>query len=253
MNERLNAAVAEVLKGRIKLPPSSTNHDNPKVSGGGRVARIRERHHTIARMVAAGMPNERICSVMGITETSLEMLKDNTPAFQELVFHYEQRGPRAEREEEYLEQKHRIAKLAQYELHDRLVEDPDSFSASELLRIQDSYDDRTGFSKQTVHVTVHQELAARLENSRRRRVVPAGAGDGGEVSSTTHLSSASPPLLELSAEPVTSPLGPKTTAAPPESMPSSAHSVSPEEMHRHLSAGRSKPMPDVSKGFKRRI
>lgn len=238
MSGRLEEAVARAVKG-IPTKPSAVG--GPQQGGSSHPKRLRDRHHTIARMVAAKMPDERICLVMGMTQRQLDLLKDQTPAFAELVYHYEQRPPRAEREEEYLEQKHRIAKMAQLELHDRLVEEPEKFSSSELLRIQDSYDDRTGFSKMSVNVQVNADLAARLEHNRRtRQRALAGAGEGGGASSQP-LGSA-PPLLELKAEPP--PLEPVAIAPHPTEPPAPL-------MAEKIQAGRSRPVPGIRERIRR--
>lgn len=247
MNARLEEAVRAKVKG-LRLSPvvggrtlTGMEHGS---GGASHTARLRERHHTIARFVAAKMPDERICFIMGMTQESLDRLKDQTPAFQELVYHYSQRPPRAEREEEYLDQKHRIAKMAQLELHDRLAEEPDKFSASELLRIQDSYDDRTGYSKQSVNVQVNLDLAAKLEYNRRQRAL-AGARDGGEVSSMeSPPGSSASPLLELKAEPIPTPpepaLPPYPTAAP-----------APPPMAEVIEAGRMRYRPKITEKMRR--
>lgn len=243
MNERLSAAVAAVVaKGRMNLSPAATAREG---SGGGRIARIRDRHHTIARMVSSDMPDDRICSIMGMTQQSLDLLRDHTPAFQELVFQYRQKPNRQINVEEYLETKHRIAIQAQLALADRLAEDPDDFSPSELVRIIADNDDRTGYAKQTVNINVHEELGERLEARRRRRASLAGAEAGGGALSAT----SAPPLLELKAEVSRPSPGPEVAIPLANDSPPAR---SPEEMHRHLSAGRSKPVPNV-KEFKRRI
>lgn len=247
MSGRLEEAVAKAVKGfphRGELPGSGTRAKD----GGGRIARIRDRHHTIARMVAREMPDERICYIMGMTPQSLDLLKDQTPAFQELVHYYKGRPDKIAVVEEYLDQKARIARLAQLEIHDRLIEEPEKVSLSELLRVTSDFDDRTGFSKQSVNVNVNLDLAARLEHQRRTRQRSlAGAGDGGgALSPPVPSADSAPPLLELSANPPSSSGTPEPVVSPPS--PPARKPL----LHDTIMAGRDRRfVPDVTEKIRR--
>jgi len=186
--------------------------DTPAVGGSpNRVMRLRNRHHTIARMVAADVPRERICQQMGLTWNTLDLLIEQTPAFQELVSKYRGMPPLPEAVG-YLDVLERAMIAAELESADRVLEDPEKLSISELHKVSRDGADSLGYSKHSVNLNVNITLAERLESSRRRRnqmPPPAGAGDGGGALSAVPNPRSAPPLLNLKAEP------PGPTSHPP--------------------------------------
>ena len=167
------------------------------------VVRLRDRHHQIARFVAMKVDRDRICKVMGMTRTRLDMLIDQTPAFAELVIYYEARKLPEQHAttEEYIDLLERNMIAAELEIADRLAEDSEKLSVSELHKIARDSADRLGFSKHSVNLNVNVTLKDRLEGLRRRsRTAPAGAGSGGGDVGDARRSA--PPLLDLKANPV---------------------------------------------------
>lgn len=203
MNGRLEQAVRQVVARRtVPAHATATALGETPNSSQGRIARLRERHHAIARMVAVGMPDEQICKVSGITIHTLDILKNNTPAFLQLVFEF--KNSEAGRKnialmEEANDLMERLFLTSLHNVADRISDDPDSVSIANYTKIISDLGDRIGYSKHSVSLHIHGTLADRLEARRRRNSSPAGAGVGGGVSSP--LSGSAPPLLDLKAEP----------------------------------------------------
>lgn len=202
-NVRLEESVQQAVKSVLVKPAAAARQMEGKQDSTTRVARIRERHHAIARMVAAGVPDERICKVTGITPTTLDLLRDQTPAFIELIEWYR---PKSESQrlviEEFTDLMESNMIASAFLIRDRLLEEPDKVSISEALRIQADGADRLGYSKHSVNLNVNLTLAERLDSMRRRTQAPAGAGDGGvALSEVSPPPRSAAPLLELKAEP----------------------------------------------------
>lgn len=235
-NMQLDAVQRAVAKVRMK--PQAAE---PKAKGGdgrSRVTKIRDRHHTIARLVASNLPKAFICKKMGLTWNTLTLLMDQTPAFQELVsgFRAKMDDPDAIAEPgDYTDILERCMVTAELEIHDRLMEEPEKLSISELHKISRDAADRLGFSKHSVNLNVNITLAERLESSRRRRTAtspPAGAGDRGGVLSVAPPLRSAPPQLDLKAEPgvPTSPAPATEHPAPPPAQPPSEGVMSLREV-----------------------
>lgn len=206
MNAQLPRDAIERAVAQVKMKPVTLgdNHGGHGGAGGtaGAIARLRDRHHMIARLVAQDIEPERICKVMGMTQVRLDMLVEHTPAFQELIAHYKKRNIPAKhaQTEEFVDLLERNMIAAEHEIADRLAEAADKLSVSELHKISRDSADRLGFSKHSVNLNVNVTLKDRLEGLRRRsRGAPAGAGSGG--GDVSNVARSAPPLLELQANP----------------------------------------------------
>lgn len=164
----------------------------------GQVARIRERHHGIARLIVAGLSDEEICRTFGLSARRLEMLKEQTPAFQELIAHYRARGGAlASAVETYIDVLERNMIAAEQEIADRLAESPDDFSVAELHKVARDAADRLGFGKRSTQLNINGDFAQVLEAARRRSDQARAQG----------------PILEAVAEPIPIPSAPVTPRA----------------------------------------
>lgn len=162
----------------------------------GQVARIRERHHGIARLIVAGLSDEEICRTFGLSARRLEMLKEQTPAFQELIAHYRARGGAiASAVETYIDVLERNMIAAEQEIADRLAESPDDFSVAELHKVARDAADRLGFGKRSTQLNINGDFAQVLEAARRRS------------------DQARAPMIEAVAEPIPIPSAPVTPRA----------------------------------------
>jgi hypothetical protein len=130
--------------------------------------RLSQRHHALARNLAAGMRDAEAALITGYDISRISILKAD-PQFQELMEFY-----RADVDRAYADLHERLAGLsvdAADELTRRLEDAPEDVSTGQLLEIMKSTADRTGHgpsskSEQTLNVNVN--LATRLEAARRR-------------------------------------------------------------------------------------
>jgi len=102
--------------------------------------RITDRHHALARLLAAGTPESEAALITGYDISRISILK-NSPAFQELLSLY-----RKEKDLEFtstIERAARVSNTALAILEDRLEETPDRFSNNELKNTWAELHDRT--------------------------------------------------------------------------------------------------------------
>lgn len=130
------------------------------------IKRITERHHMVARLLAAGTPEGEVAALTGYDNSRISVLK-NSPAMQELIALY-----RREVNTQFASVLDHMAGLstdAIIEIRERLEESPEDFSIKELTSVAELTLDRTGFGKaSTVNTNVNISLASRLEAARAR-------------------------------------------------------------------------------------
>ena len=155
------------------------------------VQRIRDPHHRLARLVAAGLKPSKAATEAGYSYASLNLLQKD-PSFQELVAHY-----RKLVDENFAESQDAFYSLAtanmlkaerhiaeQIEIKEEAGE---LLSVREALAISRDAADRFGYGKKTTNVNVNVDFAAKLERASRRslrvidsaappRLVPSGGG-----------------------------------------------------------------------------
>lgn len=106
------------------------------------LAKIRDPHHTLAKMVADNKPVVEISSVTGYSPSRIRTL-ENDPAFQELVAHYRDQNRLASADIQ--EQLKHVSLTALQILQERLEENPEEVSVKELQSIAELGLDRTGY------------------------------------------------------------------------------------------------------------
>lgn len=133
----LTAADLEVLKGPPPPPPS----EPPPPAPANTLKRIHASHHSVARCLAMGMKNTQVALVTGYTAARVSQLQQD-PTFQALVQDYrnEAKGVFADLSERMADVSLDAIEL----LHERLHENPETFSAPMLLDVIKSFADRTG-------------------------------------------------------------------------------------------------------------
>ena len=157
--------------------------DTPPVPGEetedpANLARIKERHHSVARMVAGGLTQRMVAQLCGYTESYLSILLNN-PAMQELVELYRiQQGGSSQLIVEKLKT---VGMKAMERLEEQI--DADKLNNNELIQAAKLGLDRGGHgptSNQHIlseqHIIDHAELAKRNQDARTRsasRIVPA--------------------------------------------------------------------------------
>ena len=128
---------------------------------------MREAHHNVARLLAAGMKPVAVASASGFTPGTISKLLLD-PTFQELVTFY-----RTEMTSQLTDFGTRMGTLgldASAVLHERLLDKPEEFTPGQLTEILKATADRTGFGVATksTNINVNVDIAGRLERARER-------------------------------------------------------------------------------------
>lgn len=133
------------------------------------IKKITERHHMVARLLAAGTPEGEVAIITGYTLSRVSVLK-GSPAMQELIALYKKAV-----DTEFVAVFDHLAGLSKdalTELRERLETEPEKFSNKQLLEVLDATLDRTGHPrakevKQEVNVNIRDKLDAARIRARR--------------------------------------------------------------------------------------
>jgi hypothetical protein len=147
---------------------------------------ITDKHHRIARAVAAGLSNMDVAAVCGITANRVGMLKSD-PAFVDLCAHY--RGLVTAdyllQTDSYLEIMLSNKLKAEVMLGDKLddaIDGGEQLPTRDLMAISRDAADRTGHGKIQTNMNVNVDFASKLEAARKRssqaRVTSPGLAPG---------------------------------------------------------------------------
>lgn len=125
-------------------------------------------HHQMAHLLASGWKNKEVAEYFGRSESRISVLL-STPSFRQLVEDYRKDIIDGRREEAVAERNifHRNMTLAADMLHERMEDQPDSFTNSQLLAIAADGADRVGLMKRSGSLSVNLDFADRLEAARR--------------------------------------------------------------------------------------
>lgn len=145
--------------------------------------RLRESHHTVARLLATGISQTQVAALTGYSATRVGQLAA-APAMQELISHY-----RAQVDQTFLAATDAFYTLAtgnmiaaERHLADRIADLDDSgelLSVREALAISRDAADRFGYEKRKTAINVNADFAALLE----KRIAASGVTIDGSVSS----------------------------------------------------------------------
>lgn len=133
--------------------------------------RLSERHHALARTLAAGTGESEAAIICGYSLSRVSILKDD-PAFKELLAFY--RDDVNRQYADFHEELAGLSKDATAELRVRLEEDMEAeekkISLGQLIELTKLGADRTGFGPQsnTTNLNVNVDLADRLQRARER-------------------------------------------------------------------------------------
>ena len=140
----------------------ATNRETAPLS----LKRLSDRHHGLARLIAAGTPPGEAAVIMRYDNARVSVLQGD-PAFKELIEFY-----RAKVDDAFdvtVEHMAGLTRDAILELRDRLEEAPDVFTNKELRELAATFADRSGHgptSKQETNININ--LGERLEVARKR-------------------------------------------------------------------------------------
>tara|TARA_R110002153_G_scaffold274298_1_gene448177 strand:+ start:2144 stop:2683 length:540 start_codon:yes stop_codon:yes gene_type:complete len=146
-------------------------------------SQMRDRHHTIARMLALGFKQTQIAAVTGMSGSRISVIK-KAPAFIELLtFYQEESGA------EFRDLTERFKHLGMEitgELLGRLEAEPEAISTGELRELLKTVADRSGYSPVqksiTLSASIDPEQMERLKDAARTqetiRTVGSQSSDG---------------------------------------------------------------------------
>lgn len=150
------------------------------------VFQLRSSHHHLAKLIAEGRSNVEAAAIQGMTPGRVSILRDD-PTFKELVQHYKKVADTA-----YVDVHERLARLsadATEVLHERLLDEPETFRIQDLQSTAALALDRTGFGpkstiNQNVKVAVLTDETLNLikaEAEARRTGAVRSVSEGGGV------------------------------------------------------------------------
>lgn len=157
--DTLASYCAKVQRGEL-LPGGEGN-------GGFDLQKLTSRHHSVARLLASGVPEGVVATISHFSAPYVSRLKDS-PAMQDLIAHY--RGPGNEAASILAEKLRVLGDASTDELLRRVVEEPEELTAADLTAIAKLGHDRSGLgpsSRVDVNKTSHVVDHARLEALRR--------------------------------------------------------------------------------------
>jgi outer membrane receptor for Fe3+-dicitrate len=133
------------------------------------IAKIRDSHHTVARLFASGMRNHEVAAAVGYSQTRISLLR-SSPAMVELVERYRADETTAWKEtrDEYYSTIHAAGAKAWRQINDQLDaadEADEPLPLQRLLAIADSSADRVGYNKKSTTVNINVDFASRLEQA----------------------------------------------------------------------------------------
>ncbi len=141
-------------------------------TAGGHVARLRDPHHRLARLIAAGLRPDELVARSGYSAQRIVQLKANQ-TFQELIETYRGKVTAAfEREQEtFIEIATKNMLTAERMLEEKLEiaeEEGTLPSIRELMSIRSDSADRLGYGKKNTTLNVNVDFAAKMEAAIQR-------------------------------------------------------------------------------------
>lgn len=126
------------------------------------IKRLRDSHHSAAKLLARGMAPHQVSLQTGYSPSRLSILQAD-PSFQELTAYYRQNNDvvAAEVESMFLG----IARDFAQELHERVLDNPENFTPSELTENFKVFADRAGFApiSRSVNKNLNLNIGDRMD------------------------------------------------------------------------------------------
>jgi predicted transcriptional regulator len=149
----------------------------------GSVAKIRARHHTIAKFLAKGMNFRQVAELIGMTPAGVRAWADNA-ANAELIAEYAEEYSAAVDTflEERVRNQNHIAFLASTMALEQLQAAHaagEEVPIEKLVKLMANADDRTGLGRQETRVNLNADVGERLDKARAASKAIAQARDAG--------------------------------------------------------------------------
>lgn len=135
----------------------------------GKVQKFRDSHHRVARLFAFGLRPGEVAEQSGYSLSRISTLYAD-PAFLELIAVYRKDVDEGFREQsdEYYSTVIANRVVAARRLNDKLLDDEEEFTISQLVAVHADAADRTGYPKRSVAVNVNVDFAAKLDQAIKR-------------------------------------------------------------------------------------
>lgn len=132
------------------------------------LTRLRDSHHQVARLIAAGLRTEEVSRISGYSPSRLAWLQNQDPAFKELVAFY-----RLDREETQMNVEARllgVALDAVQTFHERMLDEPETISPATVLEAAKVLLDRAGYAPVTksVNKNLNLNIGAKFDAAKER-------------------------------------------------------------------------------------
>lgn len=145
------------------------------------VKRLRDSHHTLARLLAAGLSGEQASVQTGYSQSRISVLR-NDPTFQNLVafYRHSRDEARADLEARYL----LIANDYAQHIHEAVLDEPEEIPIMQALEVFKAMADRGGMAPvaRSINKSITMNIGDRLDAARRRTVIV----DGEPTARNTH-------------------------------------------------------------------
>ncbi len=165
-NGRAEAPLTHSLLREMTAADVELSHLELGVKAPNLVKRLTDRHHALARNLAAGMKVGEAAAICGYDISRVSILQGD-PTFQELLVFY-----RENVDAKYAQLHETLAGLsvdAAIELRERLENAPEDLTPGQLIEITKMAADRTGHGPSTTaNVNINVGIAKRMEEARRR-------------------------------------------------------------------------------------
>lgn len=134
------------------------------------IRRISDRHHCVARAIAAGVPPSQAAAFYGYSPSSISALK-NDPTFKELLTVYRSEGDQLRRDlfEKLTGMTHDAIDIIQERMEDE--DERKKIPLSTVMEVVKLGANRTGFGEASTvnqNVSVHTDMAERMAAARRK-------------------------------------------------------------------------------------
>lgn len=188
--------VRDIEAGDLALLAGPRPPTDPKAP----LAKLREPHHALAQLIAAGESDIAAARLTGYSVARVRTLQAD-PAFSELVIHYSEEKVHAEGD--LFKSIAHVAATAGSILQERLEEEPDSFSNEDLRKLRNDSLDRVGLgptSKKEVTVSdprgVLNEIRSLMVSESTARIIDRSAPIDAEYKEVLDDDPESPPAEE---------------------------------------------------------
>lgn len=134
------------------------------------LTRLRDSHHQVAKLIAAGLRTQDVSRMTGYSISRLSWLQSQDPSFKELVEFYRQ--DRRDVEVDVEARLRTVALDAVQHFHETMLENPDAITPALALEASKVFLDRSGYAPVTksVNKNLNLNIGARFDKAAEKSV-----------------------------------------------------------------------------------